>query len=206
MSSRFLLTLLGLALAVPVSLPAGGDADEEESNRTSQADDAKKPYDPVKNILPFPVLKTYQALFPDHQIWQVSQTGKERDAEYELIIFHPQTTGARGQQIGRAHITTLLNYKLLLKGTGEVIREESHPIAQEAVPKVVRDAVDKWSRSLKGRSFFAEWEAHQEVGAERLFAIYIELTAIEAYRATLKADGTFVTGSRAFEKYRLKNP
>jgi hypothetical protein len=99
-----------------------------------------------------------------------------------------------------------MHYKLLLKGTGEVIREQAHPIAPDAVPRAVKDAVAKWSRPLRGRTFSVAWLAHQEVGAERLYSVYIELTAIEAYRATLKADGTFVQGAKAFEKYSSKKP
>jgi hypothetical protein len=161
-------------------------------------------YDTVAGVLPQPVLQSYRALFPAHHIWQVSQRGKEKDAEFELIIFHPKAGSRFGQQVGDAHVTTIFNYKLVLKGTGEVIREQAHPIAADAVPKAAKDAVDKWKRPLQGRTFSVEWEAHQEPGAERLYSVYVELNAIEAYRATLKADGTFVKGAKAFENY--KNP
>jgi hypothetical protein len=206
MFSRFVLTVLGIALAASTVFLAVADGGEEERGRRTPADDTTRHHDPVATVLPFPVIKTYRALFPGHQIWQVSQAGKENDAEFELIIFHPKTSSSQGQQVGRTHVTTLMHYKLLLKGTGEVIREQAHPIAEDAVPKVVKDAVDRWKRPLQGRTFSVEWLAHQEVGAERLYSIYIELTAIEAYRATLRTDGTFVKGAKAFEKYRSKNP
>jgi hypothetical protein len=200
MFSRFVLTVLGIALTVSATILAVAGVDDEQRDRNSQADDTTRHHDPVATILPFPVLKTYRALFPGHLIWQVSQTGKENDAEFELIIFHPRTSSSQGQQVGRAHVTTLMNYKLLLKGTGEVIREQAHPIAGDAVPKAVKDAVDQWKRPLQGRPFSVEWLAHQEAGAERLYSIYIELDAVEGYRATLKADGTFVKGAKAFAK------
>jgi hypothetical protein len=197
--------MLGIALAVSATILAV-DVDDEETDRSSRADDATRHQDPVTTILPFPVLKTYRELFPGHQVWQVSQTGKENDAEFELIIFHPREGSFQGKQIGPAHLATLTNYKLLLKGTGEVIQEQAHPIAEDAVPKAVKDAVDRWKRPLQGRTFSVEWQAHREVGAERLFAVYVELTAIEGYRATLKADGTFVKGADAFAKSGAKNP
>ena len=206
MSSRVVLTMLGVALAVSAIILAAADVDEEERGRSSRADDTTEHHDPVATVLPVPVLKTYRALFPGHQIWQVSQTGRENDAEFEMIIFHPKTSSSQGQQVGRAHVLTLMNYKLLVKGTGEVIREQAHPIAEDAVPKTVKDAVARWKRPLQGGTCSVEWLAHQEVGAERLYAVYIELTAIEGYRATLKTDGTFVKGANAFEKYQPKNP
>jgi hypothetical protein len=205
MVSRFVLIVLGIALAVSATILAVG-VDDEETDRSSRAADATGHQDPVTTVLPFPVLKTYRALFPGHQVWQVSQSGKENDAEFELIIFHPKEGSVQGKQIGPAHVATLRNYKLLLKGTGEVIQEQAHPIAEDAVPKAVKDAVDRWKRPLQGRTVSVEWLAHQEVRAERLYSIYIEVNAIEAYRATLKKDGTFVKGADAFAKSGAKNP
>jgi hypothetical protein len=99
-----------------------------------------------------------------------------------------------------------MNYQLVLKGTGEVIREQAHPIAEDAVPRAVKDAVEKWKRPLKARDFGTEWFAYQEPGAERLYGIYLEVNAIEGYRATLKADGTFVEGAGAFDKKAPNQP
>jgi hypothetical protein len=197
------LPLLGLALAVCGTLLSCADAQEEEGERRAQP---PAPIDPVKNILPFPVLKSYQSLFPGHQLWQVSIKGKGDDAEYELIIFHPQTSSARGMQVGPVHVTTLMNYHLVLKGTGEVIREQAHPVAEDAVPGAVRDAVAKWKRPLKAGNHETEWFAYQEAGAERIYGIHIVVKSVEGYHATLKADGTFVEGAGAFEKQPPENP
>jgi hypothetical protein len=164
--------------------------------------------DPLSNNLPLPALKTYRALFPDHQIWQLSQTGKGKGSEYELIIFNPKSTTATGKQTENkgAFVTVLANYKLILKGSGEVIQEDMHPIGENAVPKLVKDAVEIWIRPVQGRVTFVEWAAHQEKGADRLYWVRVLLNSVEGNVATLKADGAFVKKSGDFKKDQPKKP
>jgi hypothetical protein len=163
------------------------------------ATNAADAIDPPSSTLPTAVREKYQTLFPGQRIWQVAETGKGKDAKYELTVFDPNSTGVHGIQVGPAHVTTLLNYKLVLTATGEVILEQAHPIAEGAVPRAVKDAMAGWIGRRLGRatpgSRFVEWMAHQEEGAERLFQVRIILSSVEGYTATFKADGTVVKKS-----------
>ena len=194
-----LATALSTAFAVSVADDTGIQSKRQPVDTTIRVD-------PLSNNLPLPALKTYRELFPDHQIWQLSQTGKGKDTEYELIIFDPKSTTSTGKRTENkdAFVMVLANYKLILKGTGEVIQEQAHPIGENAVPKLVKDAVDTWKRPAKERITFVEWKAHQEKGAERLYSVRILFNAFGGNIATLKADGTFVKKSGEFEKERPK--
>jgi 23S rRNA G2069 N7-methylase RlmK/C1962 C5-methylase RlmI len=170
--------------------------------------DAIRRVDPLSNNLSLAAVKTYRALYPEHQIFQISQTRKGKDFEYELTIFDPKSTTTTGKQSENkdAFVTVLANYKLILKGTGEVIQEQAHPISESAVPKPVKDAVESWRRPAEGRNALTEWIAHQDKGAERLYSIHIILSAIEGYSATLRADGTFVKKSGELKKVPSTSP
>ena len=187
-----------LVTVVIAALVVFANADEGESENGHKIATTAKSIDPLISGLPGAVVKTYQTLFPGHRIWQSSRTGKGKATRYELTIFEPTSTWVHGIRKGSAHVRTLLNYKLILSGTGKVIREHSHPISEEAVPKVVRDAFEKWRRPFRKRSLSVEWRAYQEEGAERLYWVQVVLNAVESYGATLKADGTFVKRSTKF--------
>ena len=194
--------LLILTTANAIALTVSADAEEPPSQKSNERAIAAKPIDPVISGLPRAVVRTYQALFPGHRVWRSSETGKGDARQYELIIFQPNSPVVHSQRVGSAIVSSLLNYKLILSSTGKVIREQSHPISEDTVPKAVREAFDKWRRPFPRRFLLFEWRAYQEVGAERLYFVRVVLNAIEAYEATLKADGTFVKKSTHFNKDR----
>jgi hypothetical protein len=180
--------------------------DDPQSGSGHETATAVEPIDLVGRRLPTAVLKTYQALFPRHRVWQSLRYGEGKQAKYELIIFDPNSPVVHTQRVGPASVSTLLNSKLILSITGELIYEEQHVIADDAVPKAARVAFDKWKRQFPQRFLMLEWRAHQAEGAERLYSVRVVLNAVETYGATLKADGTFVKKYTDFEKDRSSTP
>jgi len=178
--------------AAAFALTASAVEGDPQSGNGHETATAEQPIDLVGRRLPTPVLKTYQALFPRHHVWQSSKHGTGKQVKYELIIFDPNSPVVHSQRVGPAYVTTLRNYKLIVSNSGEVIHEQQHPIADDAVPKAARDAFDNWKRQFPERFLLRVWRAHQAEGAERLFSVEVVLNAVEGYGATLKADGTFV--------------
>jgi hypothetical protein len=142
------------------------------------------------NNLTFAVGETYAKLFPDHCIWEISQTGKGEAAVYELTIFHPKAASSSLRQVGPAFVQTISNYKLLVKANGEVIREQQHPLHPNLVPDAVKTAFETWRQPFPGKDLLVEWWAYQEEGQERLYVGRVDVNAIQSYHAILKADGT----------------
>lgn len=154
--------------------------------------------DPLTNHLLPPVRKTYEEIFPDHRIWSVAESGRGETAEYELTIFDPHSRMMQGQSVEGKNIATLRNYRLILDPKGNVVREEIHPVSENAVPKAAREAFEKWHQSFRRSNDFV-WMAHQDEGKERLYTARVVLNSIEDYEATLKADGTFVKKHTRFD-------
>ena len=160
--------------------------------------------DPVSSALPTAALTKYRALFPEHTIWQVAQTKKGNNTIYELSVFDVNSPVRHSQQVGSAFVTKLVNYKLILTGTGKVLYEAPHPITVNAVPVSAKKAAADWIRPVRKRAAantsLVEWLAHQEKGGERQFTVRYILSSVESYSATLKADGTIVRKSTVGNK------
>ena len=199
--------ILTTDIGVGPGLGAEAEANRQKDGKRDAAAAGIIVHDSLVNLLPFEVAKTYKDLFPEHRIWQCSHTGKGDSARYELTIFHPGDTSVHGVDVGAAHVQTWFNWKLVLGSTGEVIREQAHPVPENTIPAAARKAFQEWSKPFpRGGPFDTEWSAGKEEGAQRLYKVAVILNSVEWYRATLRADGTFLDKDSRFQPKRAAPP
>ena len=185
---RSSLTVAAAATLVALSVnarTAGDGAQAGDSHAPTAA-----PIDPIISTLPAAVVMAYQERFPRHRVWQSLQTGEGEAARYELTIFDPSSTMVHVQGVESGFVQSHAVYKLILSGSGRVIREQQHPIAENDVPSAVREAFDQWNGPFGG--MWVGWFAYQEEGAERHYTVSIVLNALEGYGATFDGDGALV--------------
>ncbi len=117
---------------------------------------------------------------------------KGDSAEYDLIAFAPDSSAIHVQRVDAAIVSKLWSYHLVVRATGEIVREDRHPILKNALPVAARKAYGNWRKELPRGELMVEWFAGQQEKGERLFLVRVTRSAVEAYSATIKADGTLV--------------
>jgi len=162
------------------------------ANAAAAADDKPAAGGPVRDTLlasiPNAPRKVVEDFFPNHFCVRLVTRGVRESAVYRATLFHPghqRTT----QFVGGEEISTPKMYEVELDARGKVLEETTHPIEPSRVPKVVAAAYDQWNPKGVQR-MVTMWSTEVAVGKGRVYRAYILVSAVKAYAASFKEDGT----------------
>ena len=153
--------------------------------------------DPVLRFAPKAVQNVCAERFPAHRVLRVveRQVGGA-PVVYRITVFSIADTGVFTKTTGDDTVSELLLHQLELMADGKVIEESRHAVPEYRVPKAVLDGYRRWNPDgVKGMGVF--WTAGQEKGKERMFSASVILSAVKAYSASFRTNGSVVAAEPA---------
>lgn len=149
--------------------------------------------DPVLSSVPPVVAKVFEDTFPGHRCIRMAVHGRNDAAVYRGTFFDPANwTGTEGRMVDGESVRTPPLHHLEVDSSGKVVEESLRPIDPKQLPTAVRDAYLKWNpKGVEGRSGHF-WLTEVQRGKARVYRVAIILSAVKAYRATFRDDGTIV--------------
>ena len=99
--------------------------------------------------------------------------------------------------MGEESVATPPLYHLEVDAAGKVVEETHRPIDPKQLPKAVQTAYEKWNpKGVVGQSGHF-WMTEVPRGKARVYHVNILLSAVKAYGATFREDGTVVQSDPA---------
>jgi len=153
--------------------------------------------DPLYTSVPEAIRKVFEDTFPNHRCIRLAIRGEDDATVYRATVFDPASIGASYRRVGKEHVITPPLYELELDAGGKVVEETLRPVLDPGrLPKAVAAAYEKWNpKGVIGREFF--WQTEVLRGKARVYRVQIILSAVKAYRASFKEDGTVVEADPA---------
>lgn len=150
------------------------------------------PSDPVLSQLPPAVRKVFESTFPGHRCIRLVTRGRNEAAVYRGTFFNPanwsSTTG--GLVNGESVVTPPL-FHLELDASASVLEETYRSVDPKQLPKPVQAAYRKWNpKGITSQEHY--WLTEVARGQPRVYRVAIILSAVKAYRATFREDGSIV--------------
>lgn len=153
-----------------------------------------KPADPLSAHLPEKVWEVVQARSPSDRIWRIERAGNGANAVYDVTLFNPNTPATHGQLVEGVMVYRLLQHHIVLKVSGQVIREDSHSIAMKSLPNGVREAYAKWRQTIPQDNELLDVRVQQLKGNKRTYLFNVILSAVKSHQAVFYSDGSRVPG------------
>jgi hypothetical protein len=156
------------------------------------------PRDPVLSLnLPPAIRKAFEDTFPNHRCIRLGTRGRDEAAVYRGTFFDPANwSSATGGLVDGESVVTPPLYHLELDAAAKVLEETHRPIDPKQLPKAVQAAYEKWNpKGVTGQEHF--WLTEVARGKARVYQVAIILSAVKAYRASFREDGTVVKADPA---------
>src|SRR5262249_46776332 len=116
---------------------------------------------------------------------------------YRATVFNPASGGAETRQVGAENITQPILYHLELSESGKVLEETPRPVLDlKRLPKAVVAGYEKWNPK-GGTGQEHRWTTEVPRGEARIYRVRIIESAIKAYSASFKEDGSVLTADPA---------
>lgn len=151
--------------------------------------------DPLFSHTPKEVRAVLEDTFPLHLCIRLAERWNERreTVSYRATVFNPASRGAHTQLVNGELVSQPILYHIELTPKGTVVEETPRPILDlSKVPKVVMDSYRKWNPH-EVRGMTVSWITQVPRGGERTYSVGILMSAIKAYGATFKLDGTILS-------------
>jgi len=151
--------------------------------------------DSFATVMPQVVRDSVMERFPGFLIWAITTTGTEHKTVHEVTVFDARSTGVHGRRVDDSMVYTRATYRIVVSGTGDVIREESHSIPEDSVPRAALQAFLKWRRG-RPAGMAVVWAAYQDPHEERLYMASIIVNALESHILVVSDNGTIIRESQ----------
>lgn len=182
-----------LAAAVGCGLTTAALGDEKPA-----AKEAPKRDPVLSSLTPAAVRKVFEDTFPGLRCIRLARRGKDNDVVYRGTFFDPaEWSSTTVRFVNGESVVTPPLYEQELDAAAKVIEETHRPIDPKQLPKAVQAAYEKWNpKGVEGLSGHF-WLTEVPRGKDRIYRVTILLSAIKAYRASFKEDGTIVEADPA---------
>lgn len=150
--------------------------------------------DPLYSRLNKEARAVVEDTFPLHLcIRLVERRVRDETVAYRVTVFNPASRGARTKMVDGESVSEPILYHLELTPKGTIIEETPRPILDLAkLPKPVLESYRKWN-PREVRNMMVTWITEVPRGGTRTYRAHILVSAIKAYNATFKPDGSVIT-------------
>jgi hypothetical protein len=168
-----------------------GAADQQPAGK-------EKPRNPLYSSMPSAVRAVFEDAFPNHVCIRLVRRQEKGATMYRGTVFDSASGGAQTKRVGEEIVTEPILYHLEISETGKVLEETLRPVFDpKQLPKAVLAAYEKWNPKGVTGSSGHWWMTEVPRGEARVYRVRIILSAVKAYSASFKEDGTVLAADPA---------